>query len=261
MSVWSLLQRKSPWAERVAIICERGTRRHMEDFYFVSENRSIYGGVYDGHNGRYVAERLSANLGGKFAEYINSKKSSEESFRRAYQSMGEYLNGQDSGACAADFFIRGDIISVANVGDARVVLLYKDERARQLTELHRLLNRREQERLEGMEGNGAIIRYPYVVIPGTDKGILPTRTIGDREFKPMGIISEPFVHSFKISRKENNFLIAATDGLWDFMPIGEVAHLAKGFDSAEKFANFLREEVLGNRKGNDNLTMIVMKLG
>lgn len=87
--------------------------------------------------------------------------------------------------------------------------------------------------------------------------LMPTRTIGDEWFKPVGIIATPFVSQYTVLESDLG-LLAACDGLFDVMTKDEIAELARRFPQPESWLEALKDEVLHNRHGTDNLTMIAV---
>jgi serine/threonine protein phosphatase PrpC len=75
----------------------------------------------------------------------------------------------------------------------------------------------------------------------------------------VGIIATPSVSEYRIS-KNDLVLIAACDGLFDFMSNEEVAEFARRTTKPESLLEILKKEVLFNRGGTDNLTIVAVKL-
>jgi serine/threonine protein phosphatase PrpC len=145
----------------------------------------------------------------------------------------------------------GKHVYSANVGDGRAIVI-GDRGIQQLTVDHRIDNPEERERIRKMGGQ---TKGRHVYREGW--WLMPTRTIGDEWFKPVGIIATPFVSKYKILETDVA-LIAACDGLFDVMANEEIAKLASRFPQPESCLEALRDEVLYNRRGRDNLTMIAV---
>ncbi len=169
----------------------------------------------------------------------------------SYESVSADLSRQDSGTTAVDCLIREGSIFAANAGDARA-LLVSENTFIQLTTDHRVDDQQERERVTKM---GAAIEYPYVVRQG--QGLMPTRSLGDQFFKPVGIIATPSINEHLLGSKDNT-LILACDGLWDFMRNAEVAAFARKYPEPAVLLDQLTREVLIQRSGSDNLTMIAI---
>jgi serine/threonine protein phosphatase PrpC len=240
-----------------AVISEQGKRPFMEDFYYLDLNFGgkgwIYGGIYDGHGGDYAAKYSSERLHLAFLDDITYGLSPQKAFSHSYQVISDELMAQDTGTTAIDFFIRDEQVHVANCGDSRAIILAPDW-LKELTVEHRLDNPEERSRIIKAGGE---IAYPYVQRGG--RGLMPTRTIGDPYFKTVGIISQPHTSSYVIG-KEEFMLMAACDGLFDVMGLEEIADFARRNPYPQYLVGDLSREVLNNRSGSDNVTIIAVSI-
>ncbi|HEY78993.1 MAG TPA: protein serine/threonine phosphatase 2C family protein [Dehalococcoidia bacterium] len=241
----------------VAIVSEKGMRPTMEDAHFVDSDFAgkgwLYAGIYDGHGGEAAAEYASQNLSRIFRERLLSGLPPAKAFMESYQAVSDQMNELDSGTTSVDVLIREGKAYAANVGDARAIVVGR-KGVQQLTVDHRLDNPDERQRVERMGGR---IWYPYTY-RGV-QGIMPTRTLGDSYFKPVGIIATPSVGEYEIT-DDDFLLLAACDGLFDFMENEEIARLAREYISPESLLEALKHEILVNRLGTDNLTMVAVSL-
>jgi protein phosphatase PTC2/3 len=240
-----------------AVVSEKGIRQSMEDAYYLDLNFGdqgwVYGGVYDGHSGDYAARYASEKLHLVFFEKLLTGLPPGQAHSYAYEAVSQELMSQDSGTTAVDFLIQNTQMFIANAGDARAIVVSKNG-VLQLTVDHRMDNREEQERVTKM---GAFINYPYVT--RGDQGLMPTRSIGDRYFKPVGVVAAPYINEYLITQ-DDMMLIAACDGLWDFMTNQEVAAMAREYPEPLYFLDVLMHEVMEKRMGTDNLTIIAVAL-
>jgi len=239
----------------VAVISEKGSRSQMEDAHYVDLNFGnkgwVFAGVYDGHNGAFAAQYAAGRLHEIFLDQLLHDASSQEAFLRSYKVTSEELKTQDSGTTAVNLLIKRKRLFAANVGDARAIAV--DKRGyRQLTVDHRLDNPTEMDRIKKM---GGLIRYPYAC--RGHRGLMPTRSIGDPYFKPIGVIALPSVSEHDLSA-EDLVVLAACDGLFDVMTNEEAAEIARNFPDVKESVQILRDEVLVNRFGHDNLTIIAI---
>lgn len=229
----------------------------MEDAHFLDLGFAgkgwVFAGVYDGHGGKYAAQYACQMLHKLFLSALNKGLTPQQAFVNSYETVSDELNGQESGTTAVNFLIKEGIVYTANVGDARAIVV-GTQGVRQLTADHRLGNFDERLRIEKMGGQ---IGYPYV--RRGLLGIMPTRTLGDEYFKPVGVIATPSVDEYKIAPTDL-MLIAACDGLFDFMSNEEVAGFARRFPDPAALVDALKDEVLVNRAGSDNLTIIAVSL-
>ena len=242
---------------KAAAISEQGTRPDMEDAFYLDADFAgrawIYGGVYDGHGGDRAAKHAASTLHSLFVEAHLSGLEPAEAFIFAYERVGQQLENQESGTTATDFFIRESDVFVANAGDSRAIVVGQTE-VKQLTAEHRLTDRSERTRI--LEAGGGI-RPPYVT-RGT-QGIMTTRSLGDRYFRPAGIIAVPSITRHAVSN-EDLFLISASDGLWDNMTNEDVSAIARTYSEPRALLSALRDEVLHTWLGSDNLTVIAVSL-
>lgn len=251
------LEKRNLKSMKTAIISEQGLRWSMEDAHLFEPDLGgrgwVFGGVYDGHGGRRASEYTAVNLHRFLLKHLDEGLDPEPAFSRAYEDTSNELAYQDSGTTAATILLQGRQLTVANAGDTRAIMLGGSQ-VRQLTTDHRLDNPQERERIEA---SGGRVAPPYVM--RGFRGLMPTRSIGDEYFKPVGIIARPSTDSLQIAA-EDRFLLLACDGLFDVMSNNEVAEAARDEPDAEALAERLRQEVLEVRMGTDNLTILILEL-
>lgn len=242
---------------KTAFISQQGRRAEMEDAYYLDLNfadrKWIYGGIYDGHGGSYTAHYSAEHLPGLFLQKYLSSNSPRQAFIESYEEIADAVKHHDCGSTAVDFFIKDEIVFTANAGDSRVIIISQDT-TRQLTIDHRLGNPEEEQRIISMGGE---IKPPYIMRGLA--GLMPTRSIGDEYFKQVGVIATPAVSEYHI-RKDDLYLIAACDGLFDSMDNEEIALFARRYRNPEILLAALQEEVLIKWHGTDNLTIIAVML-
>ncbi len=242
---------------KIAIVSEIGRRKEMEDRYYLDKNFQgkgwLFGGVYDGHGGSFAAEYAADNLHKVFLEKLEADIDEEEAFIKTYEKISQEVSHQDSGTTAANFFLRNKKIFWANVGDVRIIILRKTS-GLQLTRDHRLSDDEEKKRILR---EGGIIKEPYIVLGG--QGLMPTRSMGDEKFKSVGVIATPSVGQYDI-QPEDKWLIIASDGLFDEMKNEDISLCVKHCEKTSEVADLLKQEVLEEQRGEDNLTIIVVKL-
>jgi serine/threonine protein phosphatase PrpC len=239
------------------VISERGIRPTMEDAQFLDvnfDNRGlIFGGIYDGHGGEYAAKYAADRIHKIFLEKLRLGMTPGQAFNSSYESVSGELYDQESGTTAADFLIQGHKIFTANVGDTRI-LLVKRKSFIQLTTDHRLSSIKEEDRIKKL---GASISYPYIIREG--HGLMITRSLGDHNFETDGVVWTPSLNEYIVS-SDDMMLISASDGLWNFMSNGEIASIVLEHQTLRSLLENLVKEVLVNRSGTDNLTVIAVSL-
>ncbi|HEY5539579.1 MAG TPA: PP2C family protein-serine/threonine phosphatase [Thermoplasmata archaeon] len=236
------------------VVTDIGGRWEMEDEYVLEVESTkplrVVGAVFDGHGGSAVAKLAAARFPKLFRDALPNGP--EDAFRIAYASIHREARGLRGGAVASTFYIDGSEMFVANAGDAHVATV-SGPMARRLTEDHRITNESELRRIVGA---GAAIWGPYVSLP-SGSGLMATRTLGDHEFESIGVLAEPVTSRHRL---EPGFLVAACDGLWDFVRTEELPTLLKGLSTAEEAAGALAHEALHVRRTSDNLTILVVRI-
>ncbi|BGP42412.1 Protein phosphatase 2C 6 [Rhodotorula kratochvilovae] len=148
-------------------------------------------------------------------------------------------------------------LTIAHLGDTSALLASSSGgRAHRLTQSHHADSRTESERLR-TSGTGIITdsfgesRWGGVVAN--------TRAIGDREFKPVGVIGEPEIVKRVVRGSEWAFLLLCSDGVTDALSDQEIVDLCRGIrdpaQAAKRVVGFAED--VG---AEDNLTCLVIPL-
>jgi serine/threonine protein phosphatase PrpC len=229
----------------------------MEDTHYlntsVGRKGCLYFGIYDGHNGCVASYYAGKTVHKEFLKGIKDGQTPQQAFIESYEKVSAGLKSQESGTTAVDVFIKEGTVYTANAGDARVIIISKTNVV-QLTVDHRVENLEERERVEKAGG-----RIVYSYVSNGNGGLMPTRTLGDESFKSVGVIATPFVNEYRIS-PDDLVLLAACDGLFDNLSNEEAAEFARKELDIKKMLDAIKTEVLVNRCGTDNLTVIAVKL-
>ncbi|KAF8116306.1 hypothetical protein N665_0020s0155 [Sinapis alba] len=221
----------------VASVC--GRRRDMEDAVAIhpsfvrkqtefSRSKWHYFGVYDGHGCSHVATRCKERLHELVQEEALSdkkeewKKMMERSFTRMDNEVvrwGETVMSANCrcelqtpdcdavGSTAVVSVITPEKIVVANCGDSRAVLC-RNGKPVPLSTDHKPDRPDELDRIQ--EAGGRVIYWDGPRVLGV---LAMSRAIGDNYLKPY-VSSEPEV-TVTDRTEEDEFLILASDGLWD----------------------------------------------
>ncbi|MFP4314944.1 MAG: PP2C family serine/threonine-protein phosphatase, partial [Desulfovibrionales bacterium] len=178
-------------SSRTGAFSAQGRRMTMEDAHVLIEDFVekgwIYGGIFDGHGGSVAARYGADHLHHDLARALERGIEIEQAFSRAYQEVARRLENERSGSTAATFLVTDHEVVSANVGDARTILVREKELV-QLSTDHRLDIPEEKDRISR---SGGSVQYPYACSKGSC--IMPTRTLGDRLVRDIGIISSPFI--------------------------------------------------------------------
>lgn len=199
----------------------------------------------------------------------------------AFQKMGALMQkaslmgwgprGYSGATCTLSLCARG-LLHTANVGDSRMVLgTYStssdDIEHRILTRDHKPEDPDERLRIEAQGGIVARQRvyldeWPYV-------GLNMSRSLGDSKLHAVGVSDVPDVTSiFLEDGPSPQFLIVASDGVWDFTSAKDAAtlvgrHLQKGQDAqvaAETLVLLAQESWEAESPELDDITAIVVQI-
>ncbi|CAN4121158.1 unnamed protein product [Withania somnifera] len=238
----------------------KGKRASMEDFYETSISEVdgqmvAFFGVFDGHGGSRTAEYLKNNLFKNLSSHPDFIKDTKSAIVEAFkQTDANYLNeekGQqkDAGSTASTAVLLGDRLLVANVGDSRVVAC-RDGSAIPLSIDHKPDRSDERERIEQAGG--------FIIWAGTWRvgGVLAvSRAFGDKMLKPY-VVADPEIQEEEIDGVD--FLIIASDGLWNVLSNKEAVTIVQDIKDAEAASRKLIEEAY-SRGSSDNITCVVVR--
>ena len=237
-------------------------RKTMEDFHTIIPNfinESSYFGLFDGHSGIEVAQYLKTNfhkiLKSNIEKIGDIPKSLNITFNQIDQDVINKKNFTNEVGSTATILIIHHInkkkyIFCANVGDSKCFLIKKNK-VNQISVDHKCTVENEVERIKKKGG---------IVFSGRVFGtLILTRTIGDREMKNYGVISNPSIYSNEINENEDQYIIIASDGVWDVVNEEDILNMSKKNLEAEKFCKMIIKKAIDNGT-RDNVSCIVIKL-
>jgi serine/threonine protein phosphatase PrpC len=237
----------------VGVAAHAGHRAYMEDRWAVHvAPGGLFAAVYDGHGGARVAERVAAELHLAVFRARGAGLEPADALRRAFADVDARTTREDCGSTAAALLLTPQALTTAHVGDSRIVRI-GPVGADALTRDHRLDVADEQARVVRM---GATLDPPYVV--RGDRGLMMTRSFGDRWFQPVGVIAEPEIGRHVLGI-EDVALVAATDGVWDVLSLEDVARVVRSAATARAAAAALVDAALA-ADTHDNVTALVLRL-
>lgn len=216
------------------ISCKKGRREILEDTHKAvpdmhGDSRQAFFGVFDGHGGRKAADFAAEHLVHKITDALKEGEGSiEAAVRSGYLAAdAEFLQQRvSSGASCVTAIMKDGYLVVANAGDCRAVLS-RAGTAEALTSDHRAGREDERQRIESLGGFVDNITGTWRV-QGT---LAVSRGIGDRHLKEW-ISAEPEVQKLRITA-DCEFLILASDGLWDAVTNQEAVDTARAFLQSE----------------------------
>nr|KYP60621.1 putative protein phosphatase 2C 75 [Cajanus cajan] len=249
-----------------SVYSRKGTKGINQDAASIHEGYGMedgaFCGVYDGH-GRYghivskiVNSRLSSLIldQKKVVDKIESFHKWKEAIVSAFKVMDKEVKLQQnvdscSGTTAVVIIKQGEGLVIANLGDSRAVLgtIYDEKLiAIQLTTDLKPGLPREAERIR--RNNGcvyALKEEPHIQrvwIPNNENspGLAMSRAFGDFLLKDHGLTAIPDI-SYHSLTSSDQFVVLASDGVWDVLSNSEVASIVWSVESEEAAARAVVE--------------------
>ncbi|KAM0914707.1 hypothetical protein ACQ4PT_011325 [Festuca glaucescens] len=254
---------------------EKGTNQDCSIVWegFGCQEDSIFCGIFDGHGqwGHYVAKAVRDSLPPSLlcrrqeavalASLIDGEKKLcdyqfdlwKQSYLAAAATVDEELrrnsrlDAVDSGSTALSIVKQGEMMVIANVGDSRAVLATTSDDGRvaavQLTVDFKPNLPQEQERIRQCKGRVFYLDdepgVHRVWLPDQEApGLAMSRAFGDYCVKDYGVISAPVVTQRRITARDQ-FVILATDGVWDVVSNEEAVQIVAATPDREKAAKRL----------------------
>lgn len=182
----------------------------------------------------------------------------KESFLKAYKVMDRELSMYAnvdcfcSGTTAVTLIKQGQHLIIGNIGDSRAVLCTRDKDdslvAVQLTVDLKPNLPEEAERIKRCKGRVFALRdepeVHRVWLPNNDApGLAMARAFGDFCLKDFGLISVPEVSYRRLTEKDE-FVVLATDGIWDVLSNEEVIEIVASAESHSRAAQAVVESAV-----------------
>ena len=228
--------------------------------------------IFDGHGGDEMSTYLQNNLAKIYKQNLLLNKgniilSLKNAFHDADDEMRGQLNIEGLGSTGTlvhivkNSFSDELVVYSANVGDSRVSLISPEHIIR-LSYDHRTSDEKEKKRI--LESGMDIIDER---ICGT---LMLTRIFGNYEYKEendeknndnnKGLICEPFISKINIdSNIENQFLIIASDGIWDILTEEDMQKIILKYQDTQKICSIIIKKCLENEAW-DNMSVFAVKL-
>ncbi|WVZ56583.1 hypothetical protein U9M48_007089 [Paspalum notatum var. saurae] len=256
--------------EEFAAYCRRGKGRRrveMEDRHVATvalggDPQVALFGVFDGHGGKNAAEFAAENMPKFMAEELKKAngREIEGAVKRGYlKTDEEFLKRDESGgACCVTAVLQNGGLVVSNAGDCRAVLS-RAGKAEALTSDHRASREDEKERIENLGGFVVNYRGTWRV----QGSLAVSRGIGDGHLKQW-VVADPDTRSLLVDQ-QCEFLILASDGLWDKIDNQEAVDLArplciKNDKAARMAACRMLTETSISRGSTDDISVVIVQL-
>ncbi|XP_029381179.1 protein phosphatase 1L isoform X2 [Echeneis naucrates] len=235
----------------VAVYSIQGRRDHMEDRFEAAAD--------------YVKAHLPESLKQQLQAFEREKRESALSYtsileQRILAVDREMLdklsaNHDEAGTTCLVALLSDRELTVANVGDSRGVLCDKDGNAVALSHDHKPYQLKERKRIKRAGG--------FISFNGSWRvqGILAmSRSLGDYPLKNLNVvIPDPDIMTFDLDKLQPEFMILASDGLWDAFSNEEAVRFVRERLDEPHFG--AKSIVLQSfyRGCPDNITVMVVK--
>ncbi|XP_072983260.1 probable protein phosphatase 2C 34 [Typha latifolia] len=261
-----------------SVFSQRGEKGSNQDCSIVWEEFGcqedmVYCGIFDGHGpwGHYVAKMVretlppsllcnwqetlalaSAVADEKFCPFDIWKQSYVITCATVDKELEQHrgIDAFYSGTTALSVVKQDDLIVIANVGDSRAVLATISHNGNlvpvQLTVDCKPNLPQEAERITQCNGRVFCLSDEPGVhrlwLPNKETpGLAMSRAFGDYCVKDHGLISVPEVTQRRINNNKDQFVILATDGVWDVISNEEAVQIVSSTKEKEKSAKRLVE--------------------
>lgn len=248
-----------------------GRREAMEDTHFIMPrlfDKDIhFFGIFDGHRGAAAAE-FSARALPTFLRSLSTVSPREALTNAFIKTDAEFRDVLDScrktkglvqkdwhpGCTAITALLVKDKIYIANAGDCRAILC-RNGHAIALSRDHVASCPEERDRVikAGGQAKWQVDNW-RVGAPA----LQVTRSIGDDDLKP-AVTAEPEITEFSLST-EDEFLVMASDGLWDVISNEEVVRIIRDTVKEPGMCSKRLATDAAERGSKDNITVIVVFL-
>ncbi|CAD8101382.1 unnamed protein product [Paramecium sonneborni] len=225
---------------------QHSVKINQDSFIACRFNGYQFFAICDGHgqNGHLVSQYLKKNIPIILRNYLKDMSLNSEGINqaiiRSFLKINKDLFQSNidtnlAGSTIVSILIKDQQIFCSNVGDSRAIICQKVNTwmAIQISVDHKPNNQKERARI--LHADGRISQrknsdgYPtgpervYLAYSDTP-GLAMTRSFGDKIASKVGVIAEPEILEFKIT-KAHKFIVIASDGVWDQLTNDEVMDL------------------------------------
>jgi serine/threonine protein phosphatase PrpC len=233
----------------------QGKRDYMEDFIFYFQNNfTQFSAVFDGHGGKECSSFLKRNFFSYFQRGIAKSHKIKHALIDAYMNAQKnFLNKNlPSGSTCNTLVInkKTNNFFIANVGDSRAIICYKNNKVKQISKDHKPSNKLEKKRIEQKGG--------FVQENRVDGILAMSRSIGDKRIHHH-LSSTPDI--FEGSLKNVKYIVQASDGLYDVLSNSKVCdyintHIKNGTQKKD-IPYYLVNHAIKNKGSMDNVSVII----
>ena len=258
------------------MVCRKGKkedRYNQDDFAVLSTGNTRVLAVFDGHGakGEQVASFVRQSICDNLEKTLSSNKddladsSVIQAFHEAHAACELHsivVDNKDkfdcvsSGTTATVAIVGPDRITIGFVGDSRCIIARERKAGTKAFELvyqtmDQTCERKDERRRIKESGGeckrlkGDIPRRVFVKDHGYP-GLAMTRSIGDTSGEAAGIIPTPEIFRVRINRDSEQFVVVASDGIWEFLSSESVVQIISSYskDSVQEAAQAVVKSAL-----------------
>jgi serine/threonine protein phosphatase PrpC len=235
----------------------------MEDTAYVSSCKR-FAAVFDGHGGAAVSQHLRNQLFSLISPQLaqldqellaetkgetnpraksSRRQKVEAMLRGAVSKLDQEVIAKNEwkfqGSTVTGVLLFDDVLYSLNVGDSRAVLCRAGDVV-ELTRDHKPNDSQERARIESL--GGRVQWFGYVDAQGepiepygayrVNGNLAVARAIGDRDARPF-VIGEAEIRQYDLEYDKDEFIVLASDGLWDVFTSAEVVEFVQDVMSGE----------------------------
>ena len=235
---------------------------HANEFLGIDKDKTndkySFFGAYDGHSGKYTSLFIRSQIHHKVFMNENFPNDFEKAIHNGILEIDSIVNQvqeRDEFACGstvlAAWIRNNEELIVGNVGDCRGFIC-RDGKTIEIADPHHPTRPDEKNRIESL--GGAVVKRGAWRVNGI---LAVSRSIGDSNMKKF-VIADPEITKFNL--QPNDFVIIASDGLWDVVKPDEMLQIVQETckTKGRKFVcQTLCDEAL-EKQSKDNVTVLAM---
>jgi len=235
---------------------EQGRRDYMEDEIFIFKGNSfVFTCIFDGHGGGECSNFLKKYCFKIFKNNLKIFNTIKKSLLNTTKQLhlGILKNKIQSGSTFNVIVVNRmtNHFFIANVGDSRAIVCFKNNKIKQITRDHKPENKKESRMIKRKGG---------FIANGRANGILAmSRSIGDIRLSKY-ISQTPDI--FEGNIMNINFIIQASDGLYDVMSNLDICKYILNLKSKKISNNGIAKKLVNhsiiNKKSYDNVSAIIL---
>ncbi len=226
-------------------------------------------GIYDGHGGTHVSEFLEKTLPKYYCDLKLEPPFSKEYHCELFECLQKKILKDEKGyvcgsTCLLNIMYKyfdektnkeSIHMNIINLGDCRLVIVYKNGTSKQVTTDHKPDDLVEKERLEKM--GGEIYKDSEGTIRIGDLSL--SRAFGDGDNLPY-ISQKPDIY-YKQITSQTKYVVMGCDGLWDVIKNEDLFKYLNGFkkNGSKNLAADLASKAL-ELGTTDNVSVIIIEI-